>query len=195
MDGNMEQAKQKSLLLLSFSVSILGALLLISAFFLPFGTANEDYTVFLLHSPDAMYVETINMKFSDAINISLLEFAKIYFAAFDTQQIMGIAISAFVIILIFAFFTVMTALFVVLNKPIATIIFTFLSFAAFSLIKWDFTARGILPGSNYDWGIASPICYFGIITLFIGSVLSLICKIKKHRNAALCSDQTEVNQL
>lgn len=62
---------------------------------------------------------------------------------------------------------------------VATIIFNLLAFAVFSFIRWNF--KGVIPNSNYDWGMAQYVCYIGIIIVAAGAVALLIVKRKNNK--------------
>ncbi|MBE6642197.1 MAG: hypothetical protein E7615_00920 [Ruminococcaceae bacterium] len=173
--------KNSDSLLVFMAIALVGALLLITTFFLPFASATKEYRESLNDHPDKMYVEEINMTNKDAKDISLLEFGMIYSAAADLGVNSGIAVTCLIIIIAFAVFAVLTTLFIALKKPIAALIFTLLSFGVFQLIKWDFEDRGVIPTSKYDWGFAEVICYIGITIAVIGSILLLIAKSKAKR--------------
>lgn len=187
MDGKQETTKQserkKNPLLIPFVIALIGVLLLIATLFLPFASATKEYREHLQKYSEEMYDEEINMTNGDAVNISLFEFGKMYAAAANLGFEKSIAITCLVIIAMFALFVILTTLFAVLKKPIVTLIFDFLSFSIFLLIKWDFKDRGVLPSSRYDWGFAEFVCYIGFTVVVVGAVLMLVAKIKaKHQS-------------
>lgn len=160
----------------SFLAVLIGALMLAATIFLPFATATEDYEERLEEYSDEMYVEEINMTNEDAINISLFEFVRIYSVAAEMGMSESVAIACTILIAAFGVFAVLTLLFSLLKKPLATIIFNLLAFAAFSITKWDFEDRGVLPSSSYDWGMAQYICYVGAIVVLVGAAIFWVFK-------------------
>ena len=74
------------------------------------------------------------------------------------------------------------------GKPIAVIIFSLLSLCAFSIQNFDYSDRGVIPNSSYDWGIAYYIFYVATIVVFVGAIWMLVCKIKQKRRDKLESD-------
>ena len=61
-----------------FLITVVAAILMLMMVFLPYASANSEYKEILIKDSDAMYVREIGMTNSEAINISLLEFVKIY---------------------------------------------------------------------------------------------------------------------
>ena len=182
----MNQTGNKSRkLLFPFLAMLIGSLMLVVTLFLPFASATEDYKERLEEYSDSMYVEELDMTNEEAINISLFEFARIYSVAAEMGMSKGVSIACMVIIAAFGAFALLTLLFSVLKKPIPAIIFNLLAFAVFRITKWDFEDRGVIPNSNYDWGMAQYICYIGIVVVMVGAVALLVVKIKdkKQRKA------------
>lgn len=167
--------------ILPLLIAVLGSLLLIAALFLPFASATEETKEDLLEYADEMYAREINMTNKDAVNISLLEFGRIYAAAAREGLYKAIAVTCLVIMAAFALFAVLTVLFSSLRKPVAAIIFDLLSFGAFRLLMFDFKDRGVIVNSSYGWGFAVTLCHVGAAVVIIGAVLLIIEKIKTKR--------------
>lgn len=168
-----------------FIAMLIGSLMLVVTLFIPFASATEDYKESLEEYSDSMYVEELNMTNEEAINISLFEFARIYSVAAEMGMSKSVSIACIVIIAAFGVFALLTLLFSALKKPIPAIVFNLLAFVVFRITKWDFEDRGVIPNSNYDWGIAQYICYIGVIVVVVGAVALLVVKIKdkKQRKA------------
>lgn len=165
-------------------VAIVGSLLLLITLILPFASASEEHKERLMSYPESMYSQEANMTNEDAVNISLVEFIKIDFAAIEVGVSEGTAIANMVVIIAFITFATLVLLFSILKKPIPALIFDIISFAVLQLIRFDFEDRGVIPSSSYDWGIAQIICYLGIVITAVGAVLLLIAKIK-NKNAKI----------
>ena len=75
--------------------------------------------------------------------------------------------------------------FAFLKKPVAVIIFNILSFGVFNLQNWDYTDRGVIPSSSYDWGAGYYIFYVAAFVTLAGAIWLLVNKIlakkAKHR--------------
>ena len=108
--------KSKNPLLVPFLIALVGVILTVSTLFMPFATATPEYREYLLTSPDDYYAEEIGMTRSDAVNISLFEFGRMYAAAYRLGFSETIALACLIIISAFAGFVLLTLLFVVLRQ-------------------------------------------------------------------------------
>ena len=161
--------------LISCIIALIGSIMLIATLFLPFASATEKYREQLEKFPDTMYAEEIGMTNKDAVNISLFEFGKIYSSTAAAQNAQAVSITCVVMISAFAIFALLSAIFSLLKKPIAIMIFNL-------LLKWDFNDRGVLPSSRYDCGMAQYFCYFGVAIVFVGAIIMLLIKINQNKN-------------
>lgn len=59
-------------------ITIIGAILMLLMLLLPYASATDDYEERLMKYEDEMYVEEIGMTNADAVDISLLEFVRMY---------------------------------------------------------------------------------------------------------------------
>ena len=134
--------------------TIVAALLLVVAFFLPYASGTQEFREGLSSMSANPYSETLGMSNEDLADISLFEYVRIYGASGELG--MGDAFAAVYVPLTVApaVLSVLTLLFAVLRKPIPSIIFSVLTVALTFLLNWDFEDRGVIPSSNYDWGIA-----------------------------------------
>lgn len=162
--------------------AIIGSLLLLITLILPFASAKEDYKERLMRYPDYMHTEEADMTNKDAVNVSLVEFIRIDYAAAKANISEEVAIANMVIIIAFIVFAVLTLLFSILKKPISTLIFDIISFLIIQLLKYDYKDRGVIPSSSYDWGIAHIVCYIGIAIVAVSAVLLIIVRIKSKRS-------------
>lgn len=180
--GNVKQiwakADKQSI---AFYGMLIGAVLMIAALFLPFGTAAGEYTEYLNRYPKRYLVEEMEMTNAEGIHISLIKFFRIYYTVAQLGVSREIGIACMVIISLFAFFAILTAICSVRKKPVPAIIFDILSFAVLQIVRWDFQDRGVIPSSRYDWGIASYIAYIGIVIVFAGAVMMLAEKKKQKK--------------
>lgn len=165
----------------SFIAVMLSSLLLTLTIFLPFGSAKKDLRERLQKHPDTIILESPKMTNRDAVHMSLLEYGKIYHEIGDKQIRTGAGIFYTIFIASFAGCTILTLLFSLLKKPVIIMIFDILSLCIFSLLRWDFKDRGVIPSSKYDWGLAQYICYTSILLILISAIILLISKIKMKR--------------
>ena len=171
--------------LISCIIALIGSIMLIATLFLPFASATEKYREQLEKFPDTMYAEEIGMTNKDAVNISLFEFGKIYSSTAAAQNAQAVSITCVIMISAFAIFALLSAIFSLLKKPIAIMIFNVLSLATFLLLKWDFNDRGVLPSSRYDCGMAQYFCYFGVAIVFVGAIIMLLIKINQNEKNSI----------
>ena len=165
-----------------FGITLAGALLMAVMLFLPYATATEDFEKELMESPEQTYSMSTEMTNEEVVNISLFDYIKIDCAGMDYAVTKAVAVANLVVILIFGVFVLLTILMSVLKKPIATIVFDVLSIIVFTVIHFDFSDRGIIPSSKYDWGIANYLTYILGAVVLAGAVWLFIekRKAKKH---------------
>lgn len=134
--------------------TIVAALLLVAAFFLPYASGTQEFREGLSSMSANPYSETLGMSNEDLADISLFEYVRVYSASGELG--MGDAFAAVYVPLMVApaALGVLTLLFAALRKPIPSVVFSLLTVALTFLLNWDFEDRGVIPSSNYDWGIA-----------------------------------------
>lgn len=156
---------------------LLGALILVVSLLLPFGSARKSLRDALSASPDTIYDKELNMTCADAMDISLVEFARIFGSAGDIGSIFSMAA-----IIAVGVFALLTLLFAALKKPVPAIVFTLLAFGALLLVLKDFDLRGSFStGSSYKLGCACWFMFVGIAAEMFGSIWMLVerAKLKK----------------
>lgn len=178
---NREKAKTFS----PFLITLIGAVLLLVMLVLPYASAADEHKEFLTDHADSFYVEEIGMTNAEAVNISLVEYIRIYAEAVNQGLQKEASIACIVIISIFIGLSGITLLLALCRKPIGMIVSDLLALAAFGIIHFDFKDRGILPSHSYDWGIANYLTYVIGIVIAAGAVWLLIEKrsIKKSAQA------------
>ena len=127
-----------------------------------------------------MFAEEIDMTNKEAVNISLIEYAKMYgyvatsMDGRDQQQ----GILSLVLIIAMGVFSILTLIFAIMKKSIRTIVFDCFSFLFFFLYIFDLKDRGVLPSDDYNYGIA----YYLYIIFSIIIIISLIWYIINSKN-------------
>lgn len=166
-------------------IAIIVALVAIVSFFLPFISATKEYSEYLDLRADEKVYNSSDLKVGDMKNLSLFQYAKVYFQAGKeiyrdqgTGTFYAILIGAIVV------FSILILLFALGKKAVPTIIFSALMGIVFYLINWDFTDRRIMPDSNRVWGIAHYIYYPIAIILLICGIWMLVEKKKAKRQAS-----------
>ncbi len=150
---------------------VLGAALLVAAFFLPWGAADDEWREAAAKTPDVMFYEPTGMTVADATDLSLMEYAQTYGSMSDvTWQfymylmygLLGVAVLALVL--------------AALGKPIGATVFGVLTLALSRLLVWDFGDRGVLPNGTHDWGAAPTVYIVGFVVLLAASVWMFVLK-------------------
>jgi len=167
-----------------YLISVLGVIIIIGAFFLPYASATDSYKERLERHPDEIFAQEVNMTNEDAVSISLFEYLRVYIAGINIDSYQDYGVIYTVVIGLMGAFSLLTFLFVILKKPVAYLVFDCITFGVFCLLNWDFNDRWIVPNSRYDWGAAYYLYYIGAILLFVGAVWYIIsrAKAKKAQN-------------
>lgn len=162
-----------------FGITLAGVVLMIIMLFLPYASATSEYKEVLNQNKEGIFAQEIGMTNADAVHISLVKYARIYAAgAKSLEAVKAVAIMGIIIISAYALFAVLTLLMTILKKSIAIIVFDILALLDFWLIRFDFSDRGVIPSSRYDWGIASYLPYFLGVVVLAGAIWMLVEKRK-----------------
>ena len=164
-----------------FLVTVVAAISMLMMVFLPYASANSEYKELLIKDSDAMCVQEIGMTNSEAINISLFEFLKIYSETAKQDIQKEASIACIVIIVIFTVCALLTVFLSLMKKPIGIIVSDILALIAFKIIHFDFEDRGAIPSSSYNWGITNYLTYIIGIIIIIGAVWMFIEKKRKKK--------------
>ena len=154
--------------------TIVAALLLVVAFFLPYASGTQEFREGLSSMSANPYSETLGMSNDDIVDLSLAEHVRIYSAAGELGMPEEFAAVYVPLMVAPAVLGVLTLLFAALRKPIPSIIFSVLTLALTFLLNWDFEDRGVIPGSNYDWGIARWVYLVAGIAVIACSVWQVV---------------------
>lgn len=166
---------------ISVMIAIIGALLMMTSLFMPYATAKEEHKEYLTADVTNTYLEEIDMTNADAVDLSLVEFVRIY-AEMAEQGIQEDAcIACIVIIGVYAVFVGLTILLALSKKSIGTIVFDILAVISYAIIHFDFEDRGVIPSDLYDWGFASSVTYIFAVMVIVGAIWLLIEKRKAKK--------------
>lgn len=172
----------KKTVLFCVLLTLIGALLMVTCVFLPYATAIDDHAESIQKNPDRVVYEELDITAGDMMHVSMFEFANLYGKL--GQEMFGSAAAGVLYIALVALiggFGLLTVLFALCKKPIAVIIFDILVYGVFTLQNWDYTDRGVIPGSNYDWGMGYYLLYVGAAVTLAGAVWMLVIKIKNKK--------------
>ena len=163
-------------------VMVVAAAVLLAAFFLPWGSAGEDFRQAAAQMPDVWFAEEAGITAADAVGLSLLEYARAYLAIGQ----MGSG-NAFVILVpiigsaaVLAAFALLLA---ALGKPIGSAVFSVLTLAVSRLIVWDFTDRGVLPNATHEWDIA-PVVYIVAAVVIVAAAVWMVMEKRRAKTKA-----------
>lgn len=164
-------------LFISLIIMLIGSTVMFATIFLPYATANEEQAEKCKAYPDQIVYEELDMTAKDMINISMVKYAKLY-STFSEQIWNNASYGMFyvAVVALIGIFSLLSVLFSVLKKPIAVAVFSVLAFGVFSIQNFDYTDRGVIPSSTYEWGSAYYIFYVAFIITFIGAIWTLISK-------------------
>ena len=174
----MKIQKERTLLI-PFFVALLATVLMASCIFLPYTSATPEHANMLAMYPDTIVDKTLNMTANDMLDLSMIEYANVYQQL--GQQILGnqsLAVVYIVLVALIGGFAAFAILFVLIKKPIGIIIFSTLSFVVFMVQNADYTDRGVVPSSTYDWGMGYYIFFIAFLGAVAGAIWMLIVKRK-----------------
>ena len=129
-----------------------------------------------------MNVEEVNLTNKDAINISMMENFKVYSYAMNNSEgnswLSGEATINFILTIVLIVSIILTLIFTLFNKRILGIIFGLLILGSSLLMNYDIVDRGVIPSSQYTYGIAYYL-YPIMAVIILVSVVILIVKNRK----------------
>ena len=171
----MDKFTKKTLnknLKLPFIVALIGVLVMIVGMFLPYMTAVGEMEEYIEKNPDRIEIEDFDLTAGDLKDIPIITVSKLITGAYGEDD----GAIATVMVLTFGGFLSLTALFLILKKPIAMIIFDLLCGGTFvflnSLMKEDF-----INPDKYAWGIGYYAIVISIVFVIAGAIWMLVNKI------------------
>ena len=146
--------KNKQLSTIAAVATIVAAVLLVAAFFLPYAAGTQEFRDGLSSMSLNPYSETLGMSNQDLVDISLFEYVRIYSSSGELGMREAFSMLYTVLTAAAGVLGVLTLLFALLRKPIPVVVFSVLTVALSLLLNWDFEDRGVIPSPSYDWGVA-----------------------------------------
>lgn len=156
--------------------TMVAALLLAVAFFLPYAAGVDEYRETLGATSANPYSETLGMSNEDLADISLFEYARIYSASGELGMPEEFALVYVPLTVAPAVLGTLTLLFAVLRKPIPSIVFSVLTVALTFFLNWDFEDRGVIPSDSYDWGIARWVYLAAGVVVIVCAVWQIVLR-------------------
>lgn len=181
MDNNMKKSLNEKLKL-PFIVALIGILILIVGMFLPYMTAVGELAEYIEKYPDSIEIEEFDMTASDLKDIPMVFMGRIAASAYNEEE--GILFN--VIVVVFASLSALTALFVLLKKPIAVMIFELIAFGSFTVLNMA-TKADFFGADKYAWGIGYYAIVIAFAVVFASAIWMLAKKIaaKKELKAEI----------
>lgn len=181
MEEKQLQPKQRKA---ACAVALLGAILMIVSLFLPYGSAKEEQAKRFERYPDVIIYEEANMTAKDMIDVSMVEYAKVY--AIMGEELWGTAFAGYFyagLVAVIGVLSLITLLLASKQKPIGSGVFAILSAVVFHMQNWDYSDRGVIPGSTYEWGIAYYLFYAAAAMVLVGAVWMKVENRKRKKRA------------
>jgi len=158
---------------LPFIVTLAGILILVIALFLPYMTAVGDMAEYIEEHPDRVEIESLDLTASDLASIPMISVSQLCTGAYGEDE----GMLANVIVAVFGGFLVLTALFTILKKPIAVMIFDLLTYGSVAFLNFMMKEDNFIGADKYAWGIGHYITLIAIAIVFAGAVWVLVKKI------------------
>lgn len=178
--------RKRSPTTLPFLVTLIGVLILVIALFLPYMSASGELARRIQESPDWLEDASLGLTRSDFSHVSLISVSKIITAIYSSRD----GAIAKTIIFGFCGLLALTALFVILKKPIAVLIFELLTCSVFLFLN-SLMKSTLIGADHYVWGVGYYAVILASIALIAGSVWLLIVKSNMKRHAANPSAMVE----
>ena len=161
--GQQVSKKLPAKQLIPYVLLVVGAVAMAVSFFLPFASAKGDYAEYLKQYGDRVYTAEAGLHNKDVVGLSLLTFLRIYIAGIQSGKLLGgMYLEAVICITLMA--------------VIAAIVFSVLAVVAFYALRWDFDDRGVLPSSQYGYGIAEYIYPISFVVVVAGAIWFMVSR-------------------
>lgn len=159
-------------------VAMIGAFLMVLCIFLPYSTATEERAEWIDKYPDTVVFEEMNVTAADMRNISMLQYTRMYYTMSEALwHDSTVGVFYIVMVAIIGCAALGAALFAMGRKPIGCVIIGAVSYGAVHIMNLDFTQRGVIPSSSYDWGMAHTLFPVAAVILAAGAIWMLAKKI------------------
>lgn len=195
--GQQVSKKLPAKQLIPYVLLVVGAVAMAVSFFLPFASAKGDYAAeYLKQYGDRVYTAEAGLHNKDVVGLSLLTFLRIYIAGLQSGKLLGgmylEAVICITLMAVIAVSSLLILLFGVLKKPIAAIVFSVLVVVAFYALRWDFDDRGVLPSSQYGYGIVEYIYPISFVVVVAGAIWFMVSRhIAKTVHQQLANNTTD----
>ena len=159
-----------------FVVSLIGVLILVVGMFLPYITAVGEMGEYIEKYPDRIEIEDLELTASDLKDIPVISVSQIITGIYGEDD----GALANVIVFTFCGFVALTALFVIIKKPIAVMIFDLLAYGVFAFLS-AYMKEDFIDPDKYAWGIGYTVIQAAIAVVFAAAIWMLVKKIITKR--------------
>ena len=157
---------------LPFIIALICVAVLVIGMFLPYLTAVGEMGEYIEQNPDRIEIKDLGLTAGDLKDIPVISVSKLIAGIYGEDD----GAIANVIVMIFGGFLVLTALFTVLKKPIAIIIFDLFACGTFTFLNFLMKEDFIDP-DKYAWGIGYYAITLAFIAVFASAIWMLVKKI------------------
>lgn len=142
-------------------------------------TADGKLAEYIEMYPDSVKIKEFDMTASDLKDIPMTLMGKVAGSAYnEEEEEEGILFN--VIVIAFASLAVLTALFVILKKPIAVMIFELITCGSFAALNLA-TNADFIDSDKYAWGMGKYAIIIAFAIVFISAFWMLVKKIAVRR--------------
>ena len=159
-----------------FIVALIGMLILVVGMFLPYITAVGEMGEYIEKYPDRIEIEDLELTASDLKDIPVISVSQIITGIYGEDD----GALANVIVFTFCGFVALTALFVIIKKPIAVMIFDLLAYGVFAFLS-AYMKEDFIDPDKYAWGIGYTIIQAAIAVVLAAAIWMLVKKIITKR--------------
>lgn len=169
MQESQELQQHAGKKLIPVIVGIVCAVLMVVALFLPYATATSEGAAYLENHSGQSVMQGFDLTTDQMTNMSLVDFARAYLALAEHsyQQLSGIYMG---LVVAMAAAALLMALCFAKKRPIGAFVFDALTFGIFSLQNADYASRGVVPSTNYDWGIAYYLVFAALAVAALAAI-------------------------
>ena len=159
-----------------FIVALVGVLILVVGMFLPYITAVGEMGEYIEKYPDRIEIKDLELTASDLKDIPVISVSQIITGIYGEDD----GALANVIVFTFCGFVALTALFVIIKKPIAVMISELLAYGVFAFLS-AYMKEDFIDPDKYAWGIGYTIIQGAIVVVFAAAIWMLVKKIVTKR--------------
>lgn len=179
-----KKEKKKSPITLPFTVALVGVLVMVIALFLPYLTAVGETARRIEKNPNNVEIRSLDVKARDLENVPIISAGNIATAVYNEEE--GEAVKG--VVVVFCALVALTAMFVILKKPIVVMVFNLLACVVFLFLNTSM-AQEIVGDDKYTWGLGYYAIWIAVVAVLVGAIWLLVKK--KELKKVLQTDLTE----